>query len=135
MKYIQTTKSLYYKNNLVGSYTSYHIAEAMFNNSEIKITWNNLDCIPIFITGYGGYAQTKRGKKIFLDFSSVFRSTVIKEWRQKDTNLKLVVTNKELKPSLKDLLDYPDGEKAALYLKEIFDSGDYSFLQNALIHK
>lgn len=120
MKYIQTIKRLYYKNEAVGSYSFCSIVETISDDEIIKITWDNLYEIPMFMSGYCGYRETKRGKKITLDYSSPFFYTTIKEWKQKDTNLELVISHRELKPSIQELLNFHDGEKAAKYLMENF---------------
>lgn len=129
MKYICTTKSLYYKNKFVGQYIFCCIVEDMPDDEIIEITWDNLHKIPMFLSGYCGYRETKHGKKVILDFGSLFFHTTIKEWKQKYTNLKLVTSHKELMPSIQELLNFHDGKKAAKYLIENFGLQE-NFLKN-----
>lgn len=130
MKYIQTIKRLYYKNKVVGSYSFCSIVETISDDEIIKITWDNLHEIPMFTHNYGGYRETKRGKIITLE-TFIFFYTTIKEWKQKDTNLELVVSHRELKPSIQELLNFHDGEKAAKYLRENFEL-DKTFFQKTI---
>ena len=92
------------------------ISEIPLETEIININWNNAEeeinkfdtwSIPFGIT------KTRKGLKIFW----WDELTNIKQWKT-DLNMKIETTWQEYKPSLKEIIDFPDSDKAIQYLVE-----------------
>lgn len=114
MEYIQEIKTLYYKDNVVGSDSRRFFDDVIPEETKEEITWNTLQKIPIFIPGFN-VIETARGRIILLGHNLF--PIKIKEWGSKDPNLTLITTYRSIKPSLEDIYKYHDVNKSMMYLK------------------
>lgn len=93
-------------------------------NETIQITWDDLEQIHKKYGIYVGFNvwTRKKGRIIsFFEGSIIFKKEYekdLKEWKEKDLDLQFKVSVKEYTPSIQEVLDWHDGEKAIQYLKE-----------------
>lgn len=101
--------------SMINDYIRYLMLDKEPKDKVINITWENvgklkelqaeyrIPFLPIFID------QTRKGRII---------NREIKEWKTHSLNMQLVITYKLHTPSIKEVLNYGNGNKAIQYLKE-----------------
>ena len=105
---------LYYQ-----SRTARILADKAMENEIIPISWNNIEevysdyglCIPLNL-----YRKDK-GLMVHYYGDGMFGKKV-KSWKTADLNLELRVVYRQYTPSINEVLNWHDGEKASQYLKE-----------------
>lgn len=124
LKFYRKMIKTYKDNELI----CYHSGE-MLTNEEPKaerfiVSWENLEEIGERFGFYLPYAYHifKKGKVIyFFDYFPMGMNKKlksIKEWKQKETNIHIEISYMEYTPSISEVLDWHDGNKAIQYLKE-----------------
>lgn len=124
VKFYEQTISTYLNNEVVESY-NFIILEEEPQTEEIKVTWENLEDI---VYRFGCWLpftfwNFRKGKVIsffnhliLLHYGRKLKD--IKEWKQKETNIYIKISYTDYTPSLGEVIQYHDGDKAIQYLKE-----------------
>nr|WP_297936931.1 hypothetical protein [uncultured Lachnoclostridium sp.] len=92
------------------------ISENPPETENIKMNWNNIEYernqIDIWLPF--GITKTRRGLKLFF-WDDLF--TNVKQWKE-DLNVEIKTTWTEYKPTIKDIINFRDSDKAIQYLVE-----------------
>lgn len=120
MKYLKATIVFRFQHKVIRSKSYPLICEKIPTEEIAKISYDNIDS---FIKKYGliecpfDSIKTKKGTII-----QVWTGNLLpikkKSWKDNDTELELLVMYEKINPSLQNILDYPDIQKAIQYLKE-----------------
>lgn len=126
LKFYRTYYHTYNKGHLIGSDSGRALVEESEKpkNKIIDFTWNNLQDLYSkygILTSFSIW-NFKKGRIIsFFTDSLIFRKPWekdIKEWKEKELDLTLQISVKEYTPSIQEVLEWHDSEKAIQYLKE-----------------
>ena len=93
------------------------ISENIPITKDIDITWNNAEEEVNKLDSWSvpfGITKTKKGLKIFY-WDDLFNN--VKQWKE-DLNMSIETVWIEYKPSLKEIINFPDSDKAIQYLVE-----------------
>ena len=92
------------------------ISESPPETENIKMNWNNIEYeknqIDIWLPF--GITKTRRGLKLFF-WDDLFIN--VKQWRE-DLNVEIKTTWKEYNPTIKEIMNFRDSDKAIQYLVE-----------------
>lgn len=126
LKFYRMYYETFNKGHLVGT----HCGKILVDENErpkdeiIDFTWDNLQD---WYSKYGilvsfGLWNSKKGRRIsFFTDSLIFVKPWekdIKEWKEKELDLKVHISTEEYTPSIQEVLECYDSEKAIQYLKE-----------------
>lgn len=92
------------------------ICESHPNENIIKVNWDNVEeeiyklglCLPFGIT------KRRKGLKLFF-WDDLFTS--VKQWKE-DLDIEIKTSWREYKPTIKEIMDFKDSDKAIQYLVE-----------------
>ena len=108
-------------NNIVyRTFTSMFISEIVFCDVEKEYDWNNIS--ELFEENKNEFKNfrllnTKKGKKLCVYECYPFKDFTLVEWKD-NLNFKLISKYVERHPSIKEILEYYDGDVAIQYLIE-----------------
>lgn len=93
------------------------ISESPPGTKIVKINWDNIEeeINKLGIWLPFGLTKTRRGLKLFFWDDLFFAN--IKQWKE-DLNIEIKTTWKEYKPTIKEIIDFRDSDKAIQYLVE-----------------
>lgn len=126
LKFYRCYYETFNKGHLVGTHSGRALAEENERPEEetINFTWENLQSLYSkygILTSFSLW-NMKKGRLIsFFTDSLIFVKPWekdIKEWKEKELDLKLQISVKEYTPSIQEVLEWYDSEKAIQYLKE-----------------
>lgn len=126
LKFYRTYFHTYNKGHLIGSHSGRALAEENERPKEetINFTWENLQSLYSkygILTSFSLW-NMKKGRLIsFFTDSLIFVKPWekdIKEWKEKELDLTLQISVEEYTPSIQEVLEWHDSEKAIQYLKE-----------------
>ena len=116
LKYYKRIIEFYIDDHMVTFYTyyNYDIFSQFPESKIIKLNWDNvLD----FIKEQNGLPfeirKTRKGLKLYFCGCP----EIVKQWK-KDLNMAIKITYEEYTPSIKEIINYYDGDKAIQYLVE-----------------
>lgn len=124
MKYYYCYTTTYHNNTKIGTNISHGMKREIPENQIIDLNWDNVD----WYYGTNGLdfkfvlSETKKGKKIsFFTNKMLFVNKDerdIKEWKNKDLNIRIEKIYKEVEPSIDTILKWHDNASAVEYLNE-----------------
>lgn len=123
MEFYKVCFTTYHNDEKINSIVGETLTEKKPNNYEISFTWDNLDNL---METYGletsfNVWNLKKGRRISFFTDKFFpnkNTKDIKEWKEKELNIKLKVTYTLFSPSLEKVFKWHDSDKAIQYLKE-----------------
>lgn len=126
LKFYRTYFHTYNKGHLIGTHSGKTLANEDEKPKEetIEFTWENLQSLYSkygILTSFSLW-NFKKGRIIsFFTDSLIFVKPWekdIKEWKEKELDLTLQISVEEYMPSIQEVLNWYDSEKAIQYLKE-----------------
>lgn len=95
------------------------LADKVMENETISVSWENI--LEVYSDYYLAFPfnlyNTKKGMVIHY-YGDGFFGKKVKSWKVADPKLELRIIYNRYTPSIKEVLDWHDGEKASQYLKE-----------------
>lgn len=119
LKYVRETSKIYHKGKVIKVFGKFRIIDESIPETEtLPIEWNTLE--ESLVMCYLIVSKVRKGLKIKY-YTERFLPTVIKQWKEPYLDMILKINRIEIAhPSISDILQYPDGNLAAQYIKEHF---------------
>ena len=122
LKFYTIYYTTYHNGKDAGTRVSYILCdESEVDEWRVKFTWNNLSELYEQIGCHCNFNiwNFKRGRLVSF-YNESFRDYVcdVKEWKHKELNIEVKCEWREYSPSIKKILEWPNGEKAMRYLLE-----------------
>ena len=116
MNYYKMTTIVSYKGREIRSRYTEFLTEEEPHDSVTKITWDNIEELYKYATC--DMKSCKKGRRLHIWGNLDIDGFYFKEWEKPNLTFEVKITYKMLKPSIKTILEYYDGEAAIKYLLE-----------------